>query len=338
MITLDGSRGEGGGQVLRTALALSMATGTPIRIEQIRARRSRPGLLRQHLTAVEAATRLCGARTQGASLGASQLEFVPGPVRPGEYTFAVGTAGSATLVLQTVLPVLLTASGPSTLVLEGGTHNPWAPPYDFLARSFLPLVERLGPRIEARLERHGFYPAGGGRFTVRVDPVARLGRLDLAERGAVRGIRARALVANLSQSIGARELAVVAEALPGCARGIETVASPGPGNVLLIEIASEPVTEVFTGFGEKGQPAEDVARLAVEAAQAYLAADVPVGEHLADQLMVPLALAGGGSFVTTALSSHGRTNLEVIEQVLGVGATVEQVRDPAWKVSFGQTG
>jgi len=170
MIQIEGSQGEGGGQILRSALALSLITATPFCIENIRAGRAKPGLLRQHLTAVNAAAEIGSAEMIGASIGSTRLEFKPGKVRAENYSFAVGTAGSATLVLQTVLPALLTHSEPSTLTLEGGTHNPFAPPYDFLARTFLPLIARMGPRVTTHLERAGFYPAGGGRFTVSIEP------------------------------------------------------------------------------------------------------------------------------------------------------------------------
>ena len=161
MITIDGSEGEGGGQILRTSLALSLVTGQPFRMERIRARRQKPGLLKQHLTAVEAAKTVGCAEVTGAALGSQTLEFPPGPVTPGNYRFAVGTAGSATLVLQTVLPALLTASGLSTLTLEGGTHNPMAPPFDFLANAFMPLIHRMGPSVELELKAPWFLPCRG---------------------------------------------------------------------------------------------------------------------------------------------------------------------------------
>src|ERR1051325_11860360 len=173
MIIIDGSEGEGGGQILRTSLALSLVTGQSFRMKRIRAKRQKPGLLRQHLTAVEAAKTVGCAEVGGAEMNSQTLEFRPGPVTPGTYRFAVGTAGSATLVLQTVLPSLLTASGTSSLTLEGGTHNPLAPPFDFLARSFMPLIRRMGPGVELELRRPGFYPAGGGRFHARIEPVKR---------------------------------------------------------------------------------------------------------------------------------------------------------------------
>jgi len=326
MIQIDGSQGEGGGQILRSALALSMFTGQPFRIDHIRAKRSKPGLLRQHLTAVEAATKIGQAEVAGASIGSSRLDFRPGKLAPGAYRFSVGTAGSTTLVLQTVLPVLLTATEPTDLILEGGTHNTFAPPYDFLSRAFLPLINRMGPKVSVNLERSGFFPAGGGRFSVRVEPVAKLERIELPRRGEVKARRARALVSNLPRHVAARELGLVSGALRWKENELyaEEVESNGPGNILLLEIESEHVTEVFAGFGEKGRPSEEVARAAIEPAQRYLSADVAVGEFLADQLLLPMALAGGGSFSTHELSSHAQTNIEVIKLFLNTNVRVEK--------------
>src|SRR5580765_7103683 len=279
MIVIDGSEGEGGGQILRTSLALSLVTQQPFRMERIRAKRQKPGLLRQHLTAVEAAKTVGCANVTGAALNSQTLEFQPGPVTPGNYRFAVGTAGSATLVLQTVLPALLTASGHSTLTLEGGTHNPMAPPFDFLARCFLPLIQRMGPSVELELRRHGFLPAGGGRFHARIEPAKKLSRLDLLERGSIRSRQARILVSKLPESVAERELAVIRDELKWRADecGIEAVQFPvGPGNAVLLALENEHVTEVFTGFGERGRPAERVDREAVAAAKAWIEADVPV--------------------------------------------------------------
>src|SRR2546428_9297761 len=160
MITIDGSFGEGGGQILRTALSLSLATGTPFRIENIRAGRKKAGLLRQHLTAVLAAAEIGAAEIEGATLGSTMLTFTPKSVRAGEYRFAVGTAGSGTLVFQTILPALLRASAATRVTIEGGTHNSAAPPFDFLDRTFLPLIRKMGATVSLKLERYGFYPAG----------------------------------------------------------------------------------------------------------------------------------------------------------------------------------
>ena len=255
MITIDGSEGEGGGQILRTSLALSLVTGQPFRMERIRAKRQKPGLLRQHLTAVEASKIVGCAEVEGAAMNSQTLEFRPGPVTPGNYRFAVGTAGSATLVLQTVLPSLLTAPDRSTLTLEGGTHNPLAPPFDFLTRSFMPLIHRMGPSVELELRRPGFYPAGGGRFHARIEPVKRLSKIALTERDAILRRRACVWLSKLAAEIADRELAVVREELrwreDECE--VEVVPHPkGPGNALVLEIECEQVTAVFTGFGERG--------------------------------------------------------------------------------------
>jgi RNA 3'-terminal phosphate cyclase (ATP) len=324
-IDIDGSQGEGGGQILRSALALSLITGRPFRITAIRAGRAKPGLLRQHLTAVQAACAI-GGTAAGAELGASALTFTPGPVRGGEYRLAVGTAGSTTLVLQAVLPALLLAREPSRLTLEGGTHNPSAPPFDFLARTFVPVLRRMGVGIELAIETHGFHPAGGGRITVDIAPSARLTRVALTERGPTT-IVARALIAGLPERIARRELDVVRERL-GLDRSqclVERLPDGhGPGNVLLIDIASADGCEIVSGFGRKGVVAEKVAEEAVARAEAFLAAGVPVGEHLADQLLVPMALAGGGAFRTVTPTAHTHTNADVIRRFLEIPIRIDR--------------
>ena len=335
MLTIDGSFGEGGGQILRTALALSLVTAKAFRIENIRAGRKNPGLLRQHLTAVNAATEISRAEVTGAAIGSRELTFAPGSVVAGTYAFAVGTAGSTTLVLQTVLPALLVASGTSKVILEGGTHNPFAPPFDFLEKTFLPLVNRMGPRVAAELERPGFYPAGGGRMSVTIEPAAQLSRLELPARGEVRERRAKAVVANLPISIAERELRVIAEKLswPREWMKAESVErSHGPGNVVTIEIECEQVTEVFTGFGERGLRSETVAEKAVQQARRYIASEAAAGEYLADQLLIPMAMAGIGSFTTLPLSRHATTNIEVIGRFLDVAIEASQLADRVWRV------
>jgi RNA 3'-terminal phosphate cyclase (ATP) len=321
MIRIDGSRGEGGGQVLRTSLSLSLVTGRPFRIEGIRAGREKPGLLRQHLTAVAAAAEISGAKVEGARLGSAALEFVPRPPRAGDYRFAVGTAGSATLVFQTILPALMLAAGPSRVTIEGGTHNHAAPPYDFLTLAYLPLVERMGPKVSVHLERYGFFPAGGGKFTAEIEPVQTLRRVDLGRRGEVTWRRVHAVVANLPRHIAAREAETAAGMLhwgPETQAVEVTSESPGPGNAVMIEIGCESVTEVFTAFGQVGIRAEDVAKSAAREAAEYLASGALVGEHLADQLLLPMALAGGGSFTAVNLNLHARTNMGVIAKFLPV--------------------
>lgn len=338
MIEVDGSMGEGGGQILRTSLALSLVTGRPLRIGAIRKGRARPGLMRQHLTAVQAAAEIGRAEVSGASVGSLELEFRPREVVAGDYQFRIGTAGSTTLVLQTVLPALLAAKAPSTLVLEGGTHNPLAPPFDFLARSFLPLLGRMGPQVAVSLERPGFYPAGGGRIRVAIEPAA-LSPLELPRRGEIRERRVVASVAHLPGSIAARELAAARVVLgweSACFQqrslvGVEGGAV-GPGNVVTIDVECEHVTAVFTGFGEVKVRAEDVASRAARAAAAWLESEVAVDEHLADQLLLPMALAGRGAFTTVAPTGHTKTQAALLRQLLGAQVAIERVSERAWQI------
>jgi RNA 3'-terminal phosphate cyclase (ATP) len=246
MITIDGSEGEGGGQVVRNALAPSLVTGEPFRITNIRGRREKPGLMRQHLTAVEAACTIGSAECEGAAVGSTEITFRPGRVMPGEYRFAVGTAGSTSLVLQTVLMPLLLADAPSRLVLEGGTHNMMAPPLDFIERAFLTIINRMGPRVDARLSRHGFYPRGGGRLEVDISP-APLRSIDCVDRGALSHVSATVLFAGLPFDIANRELKTAQKFLNWPEEAFVVRELPedcGPGNVLLLEAVFDHVTEL----------------------------------------------------------------------------------------------
>lgn len=324
-LTIDGSYHEGGGQILRTALTLSLATRTPFRIERIRAGRRRPGLLRQHLTAVLAAARIANAEVRGAEINSTELTFAPQEVVPGDYRFSVGSAGSTMLVLQTVMPVLMLAAGASTLALEGGTHNPAAPHYDYVARVYLPLLQRIGARVRSELISAGFFPAGGGIVNIGIDPPAALRALDLRQRGKIFRCSARGIVSNLPLSIAERELAVVEQTL-GWERSkltAESVASRGPGNILFLEVESEQLTEIFTGFGQRKVRAETVAELAIDEARRYLASEVAVAEHLADQLLLPMVLMKGGVFTTLPLSPHSLTNIYTIGKFLPVKIRVD---------------
>lgn len=334
-IEIDGSYGEGGGQILRTSLAMSLVTGKPFRIENIRAGRKKPGLLHQHLTAVNASAEISQAEVKGNTLGSQKLYFAPKTVKPGRYHFSVRTAGSSTLVLQTVFPALLIADGESELLLEGGTHNPYAPPFDFFARAFLPIINHMGPEISTTLERPGFYPAGGGRFNVSIEPAVTLSRINILKRGEIKRRMARAVVARLPRSIGEREIERIGDKLTWdrhCLHVEEVTNSAGPGNVLTVEIESENITEVFTGFGERGMPAERVADRTAKEIQEYLNAGVPVGKHLADQLLIPMALAGGGIFQTLPPTRHTRTNIEILKQFLDIDITAYRLKNKVWQI------
>jgi RNA 3'-terminal phosphate cyclase (ATP) len=323
-LEIDGSHGEGGGQIVRSSLALSLLTGTPIRLINVRAKRKNAGLARQHLVAVQAAAAIGGAEVRGAAVGSSRLDFTPGPVQPGAYTFPIGTAGSASLVLQTILPPLLLAGGPSSLVIEGGTHNPLAPPADFLIRSYAPLIRQMGPGLQVHLDRHGFYPGGGGRLEVQIEQVEKLLGLELLDRGALQHQTCRALVANLPKSIAERECAEFLRLSdwPKSAFRAAEVPAHGCGNAVIVELEYEHVTEVFAGIGARGVRAEQVAAGVWEETAAYLAHQAPVGPHLADQLILPLAIAAthghASQFRTTELTGHSVTHIDIVQRFLQV--------------------
>ena len=324
MIEIDGSEGEGGGQILRTALTLSMITGTPFRISNIRARRNKPGLLRQHMTAVQAAAEICQAQVNGATPGSLQLEFTPGAIQGGNYEYVIGTAGSCTLVLQTVLPALWFAQCPSTVTISGGTHNPSAPPVDFLIHSWLPLLEKMGIQTSLSLLRHGFYPVGGGSIRAEITPCTTLKPLALMNRGPVSTIQATALLSHVPYHVGERELARLQARLGAVNGSIQTLSSDeGPGNALLVKVICGEVTETFTSFGARGVSAESVAEQVASQVIRYQESDAAAGEYLADQLLLPMALAGQGTFTTSTLSSHLQSNCTVIEKFLPVSIQTE---------------
>jgi RNA 3'-terminal phosphate cyclase (ATP) len=319
MLEIDGSSGEGGGQILRTSLSLSAITGKPFKMINIRKKRNRPGLLAQHLVCVKAAAEVCNAEVEGDRKGSEELFFLPGLIRSGSYRFAVGTAGSAMLVFQTLFPMLSAAGGESELDLSGGTHNPFAPPFEFVDRVFLPAVEDLGFRAEMELVRHGFYPQGGGIMRSRVLPRREAAEMDLTARGTLREMRPIVLIAGLASEIGQREARVLGRelkrsSLPADVRRLEP--GEGPGNAVLLEAGYGRARCLFSAFGRKGKRAESVAHEAVKAWRAHHKLEVPVQPELADQLLLPMALAGAGCFRTGPLTAHSRTNMLVIERFL----------------------
>lgn len=343
MIELDGAAGEGGGQILRTSLALSLCTGQPMKIRRIRARRPKPGLMRQHLTCVNAAVAISGARAEGADLGSQELTFEPNPVRSGEYTFSVGTAGSCALVLQTVLPPLMMARSVSRLVLRGGTHNPMAPPFHFLERCFAPLLHRLGVGLALELRRLGFHPAGGGEFSAVVTPsAADLAPFDVLERGLLRASYAECLAPGLPSRVAQRELESIARTLGWLPEQLLTPVvrqNEGPGNALMATLVHQHVCELVTVFGEKGVSSEAVAHALVKEVRAYQDANGALGPSLADQWMLPLALAVAdanrpASFTCTQMTQHATTNIGVIEAFLPVRFEVAEIGPSQWRVSI----
>jgi RNA 3'-terminal phosphate cyclase (ATP) len=264
------------------------------------------------------------------------VTFMPGAIKGGAYQLAIGTAGSTTLVFQTILPALLRADEPSQILLSGGTHNPFAPTFDYLDRVFCPLLWRMGASVSLSLRKPGFFPAGGGVWEAKIAP-SQLVPLVIEEAGKRVSQRVRADVSVLPFAIAQREVATALTLLnwpPECGQA-RTVKADGHGNVVMAEVAHEHVTEMFTGFGETRISAEEVAARVVDEVRDYLAVGAPVGPHLADQLLLPMALAGGGAFVTGELTEHARTNTDVIGRFLPVAFAVEPLDERRVRVRVG---
>jgi RNA 3'-terminal phosphate cyclase (ATP) len=319
LIPLDGAEGEGGGQILRTALALSAATGQGFRVERIRARRTRPGLRPQHLAAVRAAGMACTAEIHGAFDGSPDLRFLPGRPTAGEFRFDIGSAGAATLVLETIAPILATAPAASRVEVIGGTHVPRSPSFHYLARHWSPVVERLGLRVPLALDRAGFYPRGGGVVRAEVSPWPRPASLDLTRRGALVAVRGIAGQARLRGDV-ARRAADAARTLLWEQRRLETewevaeLPATSPGAFVQVEAVFENGRAAFALLGERGLRAEVLGERAVRRLLRFLGdEEAAVDPWLADQLAVPLALAGGGGrLATSEVTSH----LETVAAVL----------------------
>jgi RNA 3'-terminal phosphate cyclase (ATP) len=319
LIAIDGAAHEGGGQILRTALALSVVTGKPFRITRIRAGRPKPGLMRQHLASVDALAKISGAQVEGAMPGSGELTFTPGPARGGEYRFVVGTAGSTVLVAQAILPALLVADKASEVVIEGGTHNPHAPPFEFFAETFLPALRAMGAEVEADLEAHGFYPAGGGQLRLRVKPWKNRVAAEFADFGGDATLSAFAIVSNIPTRIGDTEIRHLRAGLPSLAQEncvVTDAPSPGPGNLLGVRITKGGLTTVVAEPGERGTPSEAVAERVASRAERFVGTTASVCEHLADQLLIPAALVGGAGFVTAGITPHFEANAGVVRQFL----------------------
>ncbi len=319
---------SGGGQLLRSSLSLALVTGQAFRMTNIRGKRPKPGLMRQHLTCVKAAAEICGASVDGAEMGSVELVFAPGKVVGGDYSFAIGSGGSTTLVLQTLLPALLHADTASTLRIEGGTHNPMAPPFEFIEQCYLPVMKSMGVKAAVTLERHGFMQAGGGVITAAIQPIKKWRKLELTERGELLETFGRVLHAHLHRDIAEREIATAARLLEWPEDKVElhfANDSAGPGNAILLGARFANVCEIVSGIAQMGKSAEAVATGAAKGLRGYLASSAPMGAHLADQLLLPMALAGGGVFHALSITDHSRTNMELIEKFLPVSFRVEDV-------------
>ncbi len=328
MIQIDGSAGEGGGQVLRSSLTLSVLTGQPVQLHHIRARRPKPGLAAQHLRAVAAAAAVSGATVQGAHVGASTLTFAPGRLRAGSYSFDIGTAGATSLVLQTIFLPLSLASAPSQVSLSGGTHVPWSPPFHYLQWQWLPFMQTMGCDATLGLTQAGFYPKGRGRIEAAIQPARPRRPLHLVARGPLRRVQGISGVANLPRSIAERQRQQAMQRLLGIEAPVEIdlleMPAYGQGTFLLLHAECAAGRACYVGLGERGKPAERVADQAVDQLLHWLRHDGAIDEHLADQLLLPMALADGPSSMRTGqVTQHLLTNADIIRQFLPVKITVD---------------
>ncbi len=325
LIEIDGSYGEGGGQILRTALALSAVLKKPFTIHHIRSKRKNPGLQAQHLEAVEALARITEAQTEGVKFGSQEIAFVPQRILPGDYQFEVRTAGSVTLLLQAILLPLCLSGGSSTITLIGGTHVPWSPSFHYLSDVFLPTLRRMGVSTNAVIEQWGFYPRGGGKIRLRIDPVHELKPISLVKRSSLRRIRGISASSQLPEHVAERQRK---KALGRILRDLKTdaeitlqqdVSSNGPGSFMFLFAEYENVFAGFSSLGSRGKPAEKVADEAVDLLVDFMSSDGCIDPQLADQLIPFMAMAKGGSaFTTTHVTEHLLTNLWVINHLLKV--------------------
>ncbi|OEY95652.1 RNA 3'-terminal-phosphate cyclase [Acinetobacter proteolyticus] len=317
-IQIDGSQGEGGGQILRTALALSMITGQAFELINIRAGRKKPGLMRQHLVCVQASQQISQAYVEGAELHSQRLYFAPQHVQSGKYQFQIGSAGSTTLVLQTLLPALLLQNEASELTISGGTHNPLAPTADFIEHCFLPALEKLGIEVEFKLNKAGFFPIGAGEIQIKIQPWQHRNKLSLLDRGTLQNTEAFAAVLNLSEEaqIAQRELATLNKRLNLDTQQQFHLNGISQGNTMYVKVAYMHHIQLFTALGEMRKSAEQIANHLAEQVKQYIESNAAVDEYLADQLLLPLALGHGGEFTAQCISEHTRTQAAMIEKFI----------------------
>lgn len=321
MIEIDGASGEGGGQILRTSLTLAVMTQKRFRISNIRAKRTKPGLRAQHLKAVEAAATISAANVEGNKMGSTRLFFEPQSISPGNYRFDIGTAGSTSLVLQTIFPPLSTLKATSRVTIIGGTHVPWSPSYPYLELNWLHWMNNMGFNGELSIDRAGYYPRGGGCIQASIQPADQIRPVIRDKRGELRRITGISTVSNLPASIAKRQKQQSLNRLDEYAVDIDIqvgrVPSPGKGSAITLVADFDHTRVCYSGLGARGKPAERVADEATLALIAFLESDANVDEYLADQLLLPLSFAQGVSHIQTPrVTKHLQTNAQIIRAFL----------------------
>lgn len=328
MISIDGSQGEGGGQILRTSLALSILTGKPFKLINIRANRKPPGLRPSHMMSVRAAAEICGGSFKGGSAGSSTLHFEPGEVKPGNYRFSIGTAGATGLVLHTVcLPLALRGNAPSTVTITGGTHVSTSPCFHFNAVTWAGYLRKMQVEVDLEMLRPGFYPRGGGEIRATIQPCSQIRGVRLMTCPELTTAGGLSAVAGLPVGIAERQAKRLAFRLKrvGVESHIPEETWPGgPGTVAAVVFRQTPVPTLFFGIGEKGKPAESVADDAVEQAIAFRDSQCPVDPHAADQILLPLVLSPDPSeYRVSEVTRHLTTNIDVVRHFLDREITLE---------------
>lgn len=332
---IDGSFGEGGGQILRTSLTMSMVTGIPVKISNIRSGRTKPGLKNQHLACVHAAQEISNATVHGAKKNSQQLIFCPSAVKAGEYQFKIGTAGSTSLVMQTVVPALMLVGEESILHFEGGTHNQWAPSFDFIAHAYLPMLKRMGVDIEVKLERYGFFPHGGGRWSAIIKANTVMQPLDVLERGELLKQEAVISSSKIPEHVPQREIVALHDiGWSEDAFKSQWVDATGEGNIISLRLFYQNCSEVIESIGKRGLRAEKVSMLAADLLRQYLSKEAPIGEYLADQLLLPMVIGKGGVFKTSNPSLHTLTNKKVIESFTDQRFSFNKAGKDTWEISL----
>lgn len=328
MLEIDGSIGEGGGQVLRTSLTLSCITGKSIHIKNIRAKRSNPGLRPQHFKSVEAAATISNAIIEGLKIGSTEVLFSPTKLKNGQYNFEIGTAGSTSLLLQSILIPLAFTKGNSRVQISGGTHVPWSPCFDYLSLHWLHYMDQIGYRADLILEKAGFYPPGGGSINARIKPFIGQNPLRLVERGNLVRVRGISAIANLDPGIATRQKHQTLRRLQPIHRDIKiqtkSLNAGSKGTFILLKAEFEHSQCCYFSLGKKGKPAEMVADEVVDDLLNFLNTDSAVDRYLADQLILPLSLIRGESLIhTEKITKHLLTNAIIIQQFLPVKIYVD---------------
>ena len=334
-IHIDGSSGNGGGEILRSSLTLAMLTGRAFRLTNIRANKKNSGLLRHDISAIKAAAEICQARTKGVTLLSKHIDFYPGTVRAGDYHFRLNTARSVTNLAPMLIPPLLTANQASTLAIEGGTHIKHAPPFEFLTQSYLPTLKKIGATVEATLIEYGFHPAGGGKIIMTTHPRKTLRSLNLTRKNTRYNISAGAITAHLPTKIAQRELDTIHKKLDLAEEYLKISVvkrSSSPGNLVIITVRSSTLHECFSSFGEPGLNAQTVANKVCEVTQDYLESNACVSPFLAEHLIIPLTLSANSVFTTLNLNPQTQTTIEIITRFkankITISAPIKAVSTP----------